>query len=462
MMIGHRMPRKSSDCQERQPMTRQHRPTVLKTALVLLATLALFSSVLADDWPEWRGAGRDGVWEEEGILTGFPKGGLTHTWRVPIAAGYAGPAVAGGRVFVTDFRRGEGIRGTERILCLDEVTGKVLWTHEWPVEYRGLDSNYAIGPRATPTVDGDRVYVLGTMGALLALDVNTGKVLWQVDFVEDYGTQVPAWGMTGAPLVEGRLLISLVGGEKNAKVVAFDKKTGAEVWRALPSNSEPGYNPPFLVEAGGVRQVILWHPEAVASLDPASGTLLWEVPFKSQMGMTVATPVFHRGFLLVSAFFDGSMLLKLEGRTVRKVWEGTSESEIETEGLHALINTPVLDDERIYGICSYGQLRALDLKTGRRLWESQEVTVEKVRWASAFMVRNGERIFINNDRGDLILAELTAEGYRELDRTFLIEPTSPARRREKGAVHWSHPAYANRHIVVRNDREIIRASLAAR
>jgi outer membrane protein assembly factor BamB len=443
-------------------MTQLHHSRLLTLALAALAACFPLSPVLADDWPEWRGTGREGVWEEDGILTAFPEGGLTYTWRVPVAAGYSGPAVAGGRVFVTDFRRGEGVRGTERVLCLDEATGKVLWTHEWPVEYRGLDSNYAIGPRATPTVDGDRVYVLGTMGALLALDVRTGEILWEKDFVEDFGTQVPPWGMTGAPLVEGNLLISLVGGEKDAKVVAFHKRTGAEVWRALPSDGEPGYNPPFLAEVGGVRQVIIWHPEAVAALAPDSGKLLWEVPFKSQMGMTVATPVLHRDHLLVSAFFDGSMLLKLEGRTARKMWEGTSESEIDTEGLHALIGTPLLDAGQIYGICSYGQLRALDLETGRRLWESQEVTVEKARWAAAFFVRNGDRVFINNDRGDLIIARLTEKGYREIDRTFLIEPTSPARRREKGAVHWSHPAYANRHIVVRNDREIVRASLEGR
>jgi len=415
----------------------------------------------ADDWPEWRGKGRLGVWAETGIVEAFPKEGLTYTWRVPIHAGYAGPAVAGGRVFITDFRRAGANRGTERAVCLDETTGKVLWTREWPADYAGLMPTYATGPRATPTVDGDRVYVLGAKGALFCLKSATGEVVWKVDFVEDYHTTVPTWGMIGAPLVDGDRLIALVGGAPDAKVVAFDKRTGREIWRALPSDSEPGYNPPVIVAAGGRRQLIIWHPKGVASLDPATGALLWETPFEVQMGLTVATPVFDRGRLLVSSFFDGSMLLDLDPDrpAARVAWRGRSRSEIETDGLHALITTPVLAGGHVYGVCSYGQLRALDAKTGERLWESLGPVVEKARWAAALIVRNGDRYFLNNDRGELIIARFTPQGYEEISRTHLIDPTSPASRRERDAVLWSHPAYANRHIVVRNDREIVRADL---
>jgi outer membrane protein assembly factor BamB len=429
---------------------------------LLIVTVA--APVHAEDWPGWRGASRDGVWREEGILERFPDGGLKPAWRVPIHSGYSGPAVAGGRVFVTDFLEEKANAGTERALALDETTGKVLWTHEWPARYDGLDPTYAIGPRATPTVDGDRVYVLGAMGALRALDAETGRILWKADFVADYGTDVPVWGMTAAPLVEGNLLICLVGGKPDATVVAFDKKTGAEVWRSLSLDGEPGYSPPVIVEAGGTRQLIIWHPEAVTSLDPKTGAEHWKQPFGTRMGLTVATPASDGARLLVSAFFDGSMLVELDRKKpgARMVWRGKSNSEIETDGLHALITTPFLDGDTVYGIGSYGQLRALDARTGERLWESLDAVVEKARWAAGFLVRNGDRYFIDNDRGELIIAELSPKGYVEIDRTELIEPTSPsARRRERGAVHWSHPAYANRHIVVRNDREIVRSSLAA-
>ena len=166
----------------------------------------------------------------------------------------------------------------------------MLWTQEWPVVYGALSFNWAIGPRATPTVDGDRVYVLGATGVLMCLDVATGRIIWQKDYVKDYKTELPTWGMTGAPLVDGDRLICLVGGEPDAKVVAFDKMTGKEIWRALPSTSEPGYVQPIIITASGARQLIIWHPKALASLDPVTGKLYWEVPMEVGYGMTLATP----------------------------------------------------------------------------------------------------------------------------------------------------------------------------
>ena len=206
----------------------------------------------------------------------------------------------------------------------------------------------------------------------------------------------------------------------------------------------------------------MWHSVAVNSLDPATGRVLWEQPFELQMGLCVATPVFDGEHLLVSSFFNGSVILGLSDAppAARVLWRGQSDSEIDTDGLHALITTPVIDAMHVCGICSYGQLRALEISSGQRLWESQELVGEKARWAAGFIVRQGRRYFINTDRGDLVIARLTPEGYREIDRTRLIEPTtSGGGRRERKAVHWSHPAYANGHIIVRNDREILRASL---
>jgi outer membrane protein assembly factor BamB len=387
---------------------------------------------------------------------------LKINWRTPIRNGYSGPAVAEGRVFVTDFARQQGNRGIERALCLEERTGKILWTQEWEADYISLMETYATGPRATPTVDQDRVYVLGSKGKLLCLSVKTGSVLWEKDYQKDYQTEVPVWGMTAAPLVEGDLLICLVGGQPNAKVVAFEKRTGKEVWRSLSSDSEPGYSPPFALTAGGRRQVIIWHPQAVSALEPASGKVLWEVPFKADTALSVATPVFSGRHLLVSSFYNGSMLLKLDEQRPEAdlVWKGKSKSEIDTDGLHSLISTPVISGAWVYGICSYGQFRCLDFRTGRRIWETLEVTKEKARWAAGFLVKNGDHFFINNDRGELIIANLSPQGYQEVGRTPLIKPTTRVgNRRELGVVNWSHPAYANRQILVRNDEEILSASL---
>ena len=246
--------------------------------LIVVGVAWVVTPVLADDWPQWRGAGRLGVWHETGIVDALPDA-LTVTWRVPIGSGFSGPAVADGRVFITDWAADPESRtmdGTERVLVLDEQTGEVLWTHEWPTSYRMLMASYAVGPRATPTVDGDRVYVVGATGVLSCLDVETGELLWRKRYIEDYDTSVPTWGIASAPLVDGDRLITVVGGEPDALVMAFDKRTGDEIWRALPVTSEMGYAQPVIYEAGGARQLIIWHPTALTSLDPVTGRVYWD------------------------------------------------------------------------------------------------------------------------------------------------------------------------------------------
>ena len=442
----------------------------LATAALTMCLMGLIGPfTLAEDWPEWRGKGRLGVWKETGILEKFPEKGLEFKWRTPIKSGYTGPAVAGGRVFVMDYEESPGSRtmdGVERVLCLDEKTGRVLWTQEWPTTYRMLMASYAIGPRATPTVDGERVYVVGATGKLRCLDVKTGEIIWKKDFIEDYKTSIPTWGVASSPLVDGKLLICVVGGEPDAKVVAFDKHTGKEVWRALSSDWEMGYGQPVIYEAGGVRQLIIWHPKAVSSLNPETGKVYWEELFDVRSGMTVATPVKSGDRLLVTQFYGGSMMLELAGHRpgAKKVWQGGSKSEMsdQSDGLHALITTPIIEGDHVYGVCSYGQLRCLDAKTGKRVWETFDMT-EFARWASAFMVKNGDRYFVNNDKGDLIIARFTPQGYVEIDRTRLLEATSNSAfgrtRRNARPVNWSHPAYANQHIFARNDKEIVSVSL---
>ena len=441
-----------------------------RAAAVLVTVAVSTASVTAEDWPQWRGADRQGVWHESGIIERFPTGGLEVSWRTPVAAGYAGPAVADGRVFLLDWSEDPESRtldGTERVLALDELTGAVLWTHEWTTSYRMLMVTYAIGPRATPTVDGDRVYVVGATGRMWCLDVESGDVIWQHDFVEEYNTSVPTWGVTSAPIVDGDRVITLVGGEPDALVVAFDRETGQEVWRALEVYQEMGYAQPVIFEAGGARQLIIWHTGALVSLDPTTGDVYWDEPWEVRSGLSVATPVRTENYLLVSQFYHGSLMMRLDTDRpeATMLWKGSSRSELPdaTDGLHALITTPIIEDDYIYGVGSYGELRGLSARTGERLWMSGEMTAQN-RWGTAFMVRHGDRYFVNNDEGDLIIARFTPQGYVEIDRTTLIEPTSVGghtRAQWTRTVNWSHPAFANRHIFQRNDKELIRVSLAA-
>ena len=454
-------------------------------ALCACAVVGLGAGLDADDWEQWRGADRLGVWTETGIVDRLPDQ-LKVAWRAPINSGYSGPAVADGRVFVTDWEEDPQSRtmdGTERALALDEQTGEVIWTHEWPTTYRMLQASYATGPRATPTADGDRVYVVGATGMLLCLDVETGEVVWAKDYVKDYGTSVPTWGITSSPLVDGDRLIALVGGKPDALVVALDKRTGDEMWRSLEVVGELGYAQPIIYEAGGVRQLIIWHPAALVALDPVTGEVYWEQPWEVWMGLSIATPVRSDEYLLVSHFLNGSMMMRLntDRPAATMLWKGASRSELpdQTDGLHSLITTPLIIGDYVYGVGSYGELRGLDARTGERVWMSPEMTAQ-ARWSTAFMVRHGDRYFVNNDEGFLMTALFTPTGYVELGRTKLIEPDGRSDRgrfyselfrgtpREpvRGSSHdrlinWSHPAYANRHIVHRNDTEIIRASLSA-
>ncbi len=445
--------------------------------MLRLGWTAVFATVstaglAADDWPQWRGPERLAVWQETGIVDELPDE-LKVAWATPLRAGYSGPAVADGRVFITDWAEDPDSRtldGTERALALDERSGEVLWTHEWRTSYRMLSVAYAIGPRATPTVDGDRVYVVGGTGRLWCLDVATGRVLWEKDYVAEYGTSVPTWGIVSAPLVDGDRLITVVGGEPDALVVAFDKHTGDEIWRAIDVTTEMGYAQPVIYEAGGVRQLIIWHPQALASLDPETGEQYWEQPWEVGMGVTVATPVRSDDYLLVSQFFYGSLMVRLsrDRPAATHLWQGQGRSELpdQTDTIHAMVTTPVISGDYVYGVDSYGELRGLDARTGRRLWMSPDMTAQ-ARWSTAFLVRHEDRYFVNNDDGDLILARFTPQGYVELGRTRLIAPTAssgtrtPHGRIDARLVNWSHPAYANGHIVHRNDRRIIRASLRA-
>ena len=436
--------------------------------LLAVGFSAQIATLDADDWPQWRGEDRLAVWAETGIVEELPAE-LKVSWETPIKSGYSGPAVSNGRVFVTDWEEDPDSRtmdGAERALALDELTGEILWATEWNTTYRMLMGSYAVGPRATPTVDGDRVYVIGAAGALICLDVETGAILWQKDYRAEYDSFVPTWGVASAPLVDGDRLIAVVGGEPGALVVAFDKRTGKELWRAVDVVGEMGYGQPVIYDAGGVRQLIVWHAAALVSLNPETGEVYWEEAWDVGMGVSVATPVKSGDYLLVSQFYYGSMMMRLsqDRPAATLLWKGASRSEMpdETEGLHAMITTPVVSGEYVYGVGSYGELRGLSARTGERLWMSPALAAQS-RWGTAFMVRNGDRYFVNNDEGTLIMAQFTPEGYIELGRTRLLEPTSSAgygrRRSFDRLVNWSHPAYANGHIIYRNDHEIGRASL---
>lgn len=444
----------------------------------LAAGLCLFVFGLtarADDWPQWLGPQRDGVWRETGILDKFPAEGPEIRWRVPVGMGYSGPAVAAGRVYLTDrilptgtenppdaFARGR-IPGKERVLCLDEATGKQLWMHEYDCTYSIM---YPAGPRTTPLVAGDRVYTLGAMGDLRCLDIKNGNVIWSKNLAKEYaGGSIPGWGFASHPLLDGDRLICLAGGEGSA-VVALHKDTGKEIWKALSADPDIGYAPPVICQAGGKRQLIIWLPDAVNALDPETGKPYWSQPFTVRSSLTAPTPRVDGDRLLVTSFYNGSMMLKLDkdkpAATLLWKGKGRSEQPNQTDGLHSIIPTPVIKDGYIYGVCSYGELRCLKADTGERVWMTLKATGNAreptERWANAFLIPQGDRFFLANEKGDLIIARLTHAGYDEISRAHILEPTNTMVKERK--VVWSHPAFANKCVYARNDKELVCVSLA--
>jgi outer membrane protein assembly factor BamB len=442
----------------RTPTTPAPRQLLCLAALAALLTTA---ELRADDWPQWLGPQRDGVWRETGILTKFPAAGPKVLWRTPIQGGYAGPAVSGGRVYVTERVR---TPAQERVLCLDEATGKVLWEHSYECRY---SIQYPAGPRATPLVSGGKVYTLGAMGDLLCLDAASGRVIWSKNFRKDYEARTPLWGFAAHPLLDGDRLICLVGGPDYV-VVAFDKDTGKEKWHALSlerADTQIGYCPPMIYRVGdGPLQLIVWHPEGVNSLGPVTGKPYWSQEFFARANLTIPTPRLAGDLLLVTSFYNGAMLLKLAGGDkpgAEVVWKSRARGETPgaTDKLHSIMPTPFIEGGYIYGVCSYGELRCLRLEDGKRVWETRKPTSggEAVRWANAFLVKNGDRFFLFSESGDLIVAKLSPKGYEEISRCKLLAPTNEAFGRE---VVWSHPAFADKCVFARNDKELVCASLA--
>jgi outer membrane protein assembly factor BamB len=430
-------------------------------ATLFLATL-LSTITLADDWPQWRGPSRDGVWHESGLLEKFPDKQIKILWRAKISSGYSGPTVAQGRVFVSDRKieadpQNENGRQTERIHCFDAVTGKPLWSHQYDCKYRNI--SYQAGPRASISIDDGRAFSLGTMGHLFCFAAADGKVLWKRDLGADYAIKMPIWGIASSPLVFGDLLILQIGG-KEACMIALEKKTGKERWRALKDRAS--YAAPIVIRQAGKQVLVCWTGDHVAGLNPLTGEVHWKHPFTpKRMVLNVATPVAHANRLFVTAFYDGSLMLRLdtENLSVKEVWRRRGPSEKKTDSLHSIISTPYLQGDHVYGVDSYGQLRCLDGATGDRLWENLTVT-SNLRWGNIHMVRNGKRIWMFNDLGELIIGELSPKGFKEISRAKLISPTRVQLARRSG-VCWAHPAYAGRHVFARNDKEIICANLAA-
>ena len=298
----------------------------------------------------------------------------------------------------------------------------------------------------------------GAMGHLHCLDAATGTIHWVKDLNQDYQIVMPIWGIAAAPLVVGDTVILHIGG-KDACIVALDLESGEQRWTAL--NDRASYSSPVMVQQAGKPVVICWTGDSVSGLAPDTGKVHWRHPFPpSRMPIGIATPVVHGPDVFLTSFYDGSMMLRLDQKklAVSQLWRKVGGDERNTIGLHSIISTPIRLEGHLYGVDSYGELRCLDAATGARIWEDQTAT-PKARWSTIHFVQNKDRVWMFNERGELIIARLSPQGFEEISRAKLIEPTLDQLNRRNG-VCWAHPAFANRHVLIRNDNELVSASLA--
>ena len=427
-----------------------------------LALLALPLATMAEDWPQWLGPDGKSEWREAGIVSRFPESGPPVLWRVPVGLGYGGPAVADGRVYIMDYRLESGtvrnspsgrsrLTGSERVLCLDAEDGSILWTHAYERPYYRA---YPGGPRTTPTVADGRVYTLGAEGDFLCLDAGTGTVLWRKNYRRDYRLDTPVWGFSSHPVVVDGTIYCIVGGSGSA-VIAYDAATGTEKWRAL-SSSEPGYGTPAIIDRNDERQLVVWLPDAISGLSLQDGKVLWSLPLKPGYNMAVMTPRQHGNHIFASAIGNVGALIRLGDSDAAFEWKGTNRT-----GVYCVNSTPFIKEGVIYG-CNVesSELMAVRMKDGQRLWATLGPTIgegKRGRHGTAFIVRHQDRFFLMSETGDLILARLEPEGYEEISRFRVLEPTNEAFGR---ACVWSHPAFAMKSCFARNDKELVRVDLA--
>jgi outer membrane protein assembly factor BamB len=387
-------------------------PRVLITVL-LLSALPLHAAAADGDWPQFLGPTRDNHYAGNGLADAWPKDGPKILWNKDVGSGWSGPIVAGGKLIL--FHR---LDDKETVECLDAASGKQLWSGDYPTAYQdsfGFDN----GPRATPAIADGRVFTFGAEGMLTCWDLNTGARAWQVNTKEQYHADKGYFGMVCSPLVEGDAVILNVGGTRGrnegAGVAAFDKTNGNLLWKA--TRHEAGYSSPIPATIGGKRSVLSLTRAGLVDLDPKTGDVRFEYPFRARSDTTVnaASPVLagNDQVLLSASYGTGATLLKIDGGAKpQALWASD-------DALSAHYATPVIHNGYVYGFhgrqeegCAF---RCIELKTGNVKWSKDRVGAGTVLLA-------GDELFILHERGELIRAAASPDAFKLTGRATILKP----------------------------------------
>lgn len=406
----------------------------LLIAIVFFGNMFGAAQSYAEDWPQWRGPRGDGTWNGPRIQPSWPASGLPQVWKQPLGGGYSGITVWEHRVLALD--RQTAPVEMERILCLDATTGERLWRHSYPVKYGEL--SYGNGPRACATIHEGRVYTLGALGQACCLNLEDGNEIWSVDTVQQHGATVPMWGHAASPLIWKDLVILHVGAKPEGCFIALNRQSGELVWKG--GQDDAGYATPIVAVQDSGEQLIGWTPEHVVGMSLESGKVEWTIPYKVTYGVSIASPLFQEGLVLVSGYWEGSKAIRLSNdRTqVELAWE-------DNESLRGLMSSPLYRDGRVYFLDKQFGVTCLELASGKKQWDDHHRLTPRDRNPHVTLVwtGSGKQVLALNSEGELILAQFDEEGVQELARAKIIGPT------------WAHPAFAGKHVFARNDEEIV-------
>jgi outer membrane protein assembly factor BamB len=406
----------------------------MKTRLSLLVVGMLCSVTLvaAADWPQWRGPQRNGISKETGLLKEWPKAGPKLLWQVnDLGEGYATPSVAGDRIYVL------GSKGMddEYMQCRNVKDGQIVWTTRLGKVGPNQIAQYPCA-RSTPTVDGKMVYALGSDGDLVCVKAEDGKVQWHKSLRSDFGGEPGAWAYAESPLIDGDVLVCTPGG-KTATLIALDKKTGDVLWKsAVPGGDQAGYASVIIVEAAGHKQYVQFVQKGVVGVDAKTGKFLWRYDQSGKSPANIATPVADGGYVYTSAGKSGYGALV----HLKPAKDGVAAEEVYYEnGLPTSIGGSVLIGKYLYGTNLDGLL-CVEFATGKVKWENQSVAPASVCFADGLL-------FLHGEKGDVALVETTPDAYRE--KGHFSPPDQPKHTRfmEKA---WAYPVVANGRLYIRD------------
>ena len=381
-------------------------------------------------WTNFRGPNRDGRYDEMQVLTQWPAGGLTPIWKQPIGVGYASFVIADGRAFTIEQRRGQ-----EVVTAYDVASGREQWKQGWNALYSDETGD---GPRSTPTWDDGRIYALGATGELRCLDAKTGAVAWGRNILTENQASNLSWAMAASPLVVDDKVIVLPGGANGKSVVAYNKLTGAPVWKS--QNDPQAYVSPMLATLAGRRQIVVVSSSRVMGLAPEDGSLLWSSSWDTDMGINVSQPIIvdKNRLFISSGYGKGAALIEITGGgknfEARKVWENIN--------MKNKFNSSVLHEGHIYGL-DEGILTCLDVNTGERKWKGGRYGYGQVILASGHLI-------VSSDSGELALVKATPQQYVEVARFAALEGKT-----------WNYPAIAGGRLLVRNANQMAAYNIAA-